>query len=51
MLRNSKYKGDVDCKMVLELAENAQGRDEFGYREEFIQLVSKYRDMTTISSK
>ncbi len=51
LLRNSKYKGDVDCEMVLELAENAQGRDEYGYREEFIQLVSLYRDMTTVSSK
>jgi Ca-activated chloride channel family protein len=51
LLRNSKYKGDVECEMLLELAENAQGKDEFGYREEFIQLVSKYRDLTTVSSK
>jgi Ca-activated chloride channel homolog len=51
ILRDSKYKGDADCEMVLELAENAQGRDEFGYREEFIQLVAQYRDMLTVSSK
>ncbi len=51
LLRNSKYKGDADCEMILDLAENAQGKDEFGYREEFIELVSIYRDLTTVSSK
>lgn len=51
LLRNSKFKGDVDCKMILELAESAKGNDEFGYREEFVELVSKYRDMNALSAK
>ncbi len=39
ILRNSKYKGDIDLGTVLELAKNAKGEDSEGYRSEFMKLV------------
>jgi Ca-activated chloride channel family protein len=39
LLRDSKFKGDSDFKSVMELAKSAKGRDEEGYRAEFIKLV------------
>jgi Ca-activated chloride channel family protein len=38
-LRNSEFKGDSSYENVLELASNAKGKDEEGYRGEFIRLV------------
>jgi Ca-activated chloride channel family protein len=38
-LRNSEFKGDSNIESVLELAKNAKGKDEEGYRSEFIRLV------------
>ncbi len=40
MLRGGKYTGDMSYEDVAELARNARGNDRFGYRGEFIQLVS-----------
>jgi Ca-activated chloride channel family protein len=40
MLRGGKYTGEMSYEEVAELARNARGNDRFGYRGEFIQLVS-----------
>ncbi|WP_299759107.1 von Willebrand factor type A domain-containing protein [uncultured Pontibacter sp.] len=39
LLRDSEFKGNATYAQVLELAENAVGHDEEGYRAEFIRLV------------
>ena len=41
LLRNSKYAENATYKMVQKLAQGAKGKDEEGYRAEFIQLVKK----------
>jgi len=38
-LRKSKFKGTTSLNSVMELASNAKGKDEEGYRSEFIRLV------------
>lgn len=50
LLRDSKFKGDLNYKMVLELANSAKGADRFGYRSAFIQMV-KDSELLTISAK
>jgi Ca-activated chloride channel family protein len=39
LLRDSKFKGDSDFKTVIATAKAAKGKDEEGYRAEFIRLV------------
>jgi len=39
LLRDSKFKEDCSYNQVLKLAKGAKGKDEFGYRAEFIRLV------------
>jgi Ca-activated chloride channel family protein len=39
MLRGGKYSGTLTYDDVLRMADSARGRDEFGYRSEFVQLV------------
>lgn len=39
LLRNSDFKGDLTYASVLKLAKSAEGRDGFGYRREFVELV------------
>nr|WKN38258.1 von Willebrand factor type A domain-containing protein [Tunicatimonas sp. TK19036] len=39
LLRDSQYKGDLTYDTVAQLAREAQGKDEEGYRQEFIRLV------------
>ncbi|MEC7223678.1 MAG: von Willebrand factor type A domain-containing protein, partial [Verrucomicrobiota bacterium] len=41
LLRNSKYAGDINCKLILELASEGIGKDKNGLRKEFIELVNK----------
>jgi len=41
LLRDSEYKGDTTYESVLKLARDGKGKDFFGYRAEFIQLVEK----------
>lgn len=41
LLRGSNYIGDFSYDKVIELAQANKGKDEFGYRTEFIQLVRK----------
>ncbi|RJX18610.1 MAG: DUF3520 domain-containing protein [Desulforudis sp.] len=39
LLRNDPYTGQFSYDNILQLAETARGRDEFGYRAEFLNLV------------
>ncbi|MEP1304860.1 MAG: von Willebrand factor type A domain-containing protein [Balneola sp.] len=39
LLRDSKFKGNSSFQMVQELAKHSKGRDENGYRAEFIKIV------------
>jgi Ca-activated chloride channel family protein len=39
LLRNSEHRGRASRSQVLELARNARGDDDHGYRAEFIELV------------
>lgn len=39
LLRDSKFKGDSDFKHIIALAKESKGKDEEGYRAEFIRLV------------
>jgi len=39
LLRNSEHKGNASYDNVLERAKKSKGKDDFGYREEFIKLV------------
>ncbi|WP_101447433.1 vWA domain-containing protein [Pontibacter ramchanderi] len=48
LLRDSEHKGNASFPMVLELAKNARGKDEEGYRIEFINLV---KSMGLVSEK
>jgi Ca-activated chloride channel family protein len=39
LLKGSKYTGSLTYDQVIELANSARGKDEFGYRAEFVTLV------------
>ena len=39
LLKQSKYVQNIDFEQVLKMANSAKGKDDFGYRGEFIQLV------------
>ena len=39
LLRDSKFKGDANFKHIISMAKEAKGKDEEGYRAEFIRLV------------
>ncbi len=41
LLRDSEFKGEASYDQVLETAGHATGKDETGYRAEFVQLVKK----------
>ena len=41
LLKGSKYSGDFTYDKVIELAQANKGRDDYGYRTEFVQLVRK----------
>ncbi|UCE43234.1 MAG: von Willebrand factor type A domain-containing protein [Candidatus Aminicenantes bacterium] len=51
LLRDSEFKGNANYKSVLELARDGKGKDFFGYRAEFIQLVDKCSLLDSIRSK
>ena len=51
LLRDSEFKGDAGYESVLELALDGKGKDYFGYRAEFIQLVEKCSLLDSIRSK
>jgi len=39
ILRESEHKGTANFDMILNLAKKAKGKDEEGYRTEFVSLV------------
>jgi Ca-activated chloride channel family protein len=39
ILRGGKYSGSLSYEDVVRMAGAARGRDEFGYRAEFVQMV------------
>ena len=45
LLRDSPYRGDANYELVRELAVGALGRDERGYRAEFVDLVALARKL------
>ncbi|MFC1707957.1 von Willebrand factor type A domain-containing protein, partial [Planctomycetota bacterium] len=45
ILRDSEHKGSSSLAGVLELADEGLGADQFGYRAEFLDLVSKAREI------
>lgn len=47
LLRGAKYTENFDYDDVLELARNARGKDNFGYRGEFIKLVNLAQSLAT----
>jgi Ca-activated chloride channel family protein len=50
MLRGGKYSGTLTYDDVLRIATNARGRDEFGYRSEFVQLVRAAKGARTMAN-
>jgi Ca-activated chloride channel family protein len=41
LLRDSPYKGTTTYASVIDLAQGAIGKDEFGYRTKFVEMVGK----------
>jgi Ca-activated chloride channel family protein len=50
LLRDSEFKGNTTYKSVLNLARNGKGKDVFGYRSEFVQLVEKCSLLESVRS-
>ena len=50
LLRGGKYGGTITYDDVLKIAMAARGRDEFGYRNEFVQLVRAAKSARTMAS-
>lgn len=50
LLRGGKYNGALTYDDVLKMANGARGRDEFGYRSEFVQLVRAAKSARTLAS-
>jgi Ca-activated chloride channel family protein len=46
LLRNSPHKGTATLDGVLELADEGKGKDEKGYRAEFLELVKKAKTLS-----
>jgi len=51
LLRDSEFKGDTSYESIMELARDGKGKDYFGYRAEFIQLVEKCSLLDSLRSK
>ena len=49
MLRGGKYSGTMTYDDVLKIAAAARGKDEFGYRSEFVQLVRAAKSARTLA--
>jgi len=50
LLRGGKYSGTISYDDVLRIAAAARGRDEFGYRNEFVQMVRAAKSARTMAS-
>ncbi|MDR2711611.1 MAG: DUF3520 domain-containing protein, partial [Clostridiales bacterium] len=42
LLRNSSYKGNLSAWQVMAMANDSLGKDQGGYRQEFITILDKY---------
>jgi Ca-activated chloride channel family protein len=51
ILRNSEFKGKSTLEHAIDLAGNARGEDEDGYRSEMIRLMRVTKDMRLLSDK
>jgi Ca-activated chloride channel family protein len=51
LLRGSEFKGKTSVMQILELAQNAKGKDDEGYRAEFIQLVKTVGDLEVFAGE
>ncbi|HEY5392740.1 MAG TPA: von Willebrand factor type A domain-containing protein [Hanamia sp.] len=51
LLRDSEYKGNAKYSTVLEMAGGSLGKDEEGYRKEFITLVKKASELKNSVAK
>ena len=51
LLRGSEFIGNTTVESILDLAKNAKGADEEGYRSEFIQLVKTVNDLHYFAEK
>ena len=49
LLRGGKYSGSMSYDDVLRIANGSKGRDEFGYRSEFVQLVRAAKSARTLA--
>jgi Ca-activated chloride channel family protein len=49
LLRGGKYSGTLTYEDVLRMADSARGKDEFGYRSEFVQLVRAAKGASTMA--
>jgi Ca-activated chloride channel homolog len=49
LLRGGKYSASLTYDDVMRLAIAAKGRDEFGYRSEFVQLVRAAKSARTLA--
>lgn len=45
LLKNSEYRGDVGYEQVKEWAGNARSYDPFGFREEYIELIDRVKNL------
>ena len=45
LLRNSEFKGAANINTILQLANQARGKDQEGYRSEFISLVDRSKTL------
>ena len=51
LLRDSKFKASSSFAQVIEMANNSKGKDEEGYRAEFVKLVKTSELLITTASK
>lgn len=48
LLKGSKFAGSLNYDQVIDIANNAKGKDNFGYRAEFINLVRLAKTATSL---
>lgn len=51
ILKDSDYRGEANLDDVLELSESNLGDDQFGYREEFVQLVENTKRLNHFAER
>ena len=47
LLRDSEFKGDASFEEAIKLANSARGNDQYGYREDFINMVKSYTGLAS----